>query len=85
MFERCTWFDYCKQAPKLGQSHEDATVFKQSTCPCTQHVISRGGNQWQLRPVTTVPPEVVLKLPTVSNSIILKKRAARKTVTDQAA
>ena len=45
--------------------------FKQSTCPCTQHVISRGGNQWQLRPITTVPPEVVLKLPTVSNSIIL--------------
>ena len=58
--------------------------FKQSTCPCTQHVISRGGNQWQLRPITTVPPEVVLKLPTVSNSIILKKRAAKKTVTDQA-
>ena len=58
--------------------------FKQSTCPCTQHVISRGGNQWQLRPITTVPPEVVLKLPIVSNSIILKKRAAKKTVTDQA-
>ena len=58
--------------------------FKQSTCPCTQHVISRGGNQWQLRPITTVPPEVVLKLPTVSNSIILKKRAAKKIVTDQA-
>ena len=58
--------------------------FKQSTCPCTQHVISRGGNQWQLRPIITVPPEVVLKLPTVSNSIMLKKRAAKKTVTDQA-
>ena len=29
-------------------------------------------------------PEVVLKLPTVSNSFILKKRAAKKTVTDQA-
>ena len=58
--------------------------FKQSTCPCTQHVISRGGNQWQLRPLTTVPPEVVLKLPTLSNSIILKKRAAKKIVTDQA-
>ena len=58
--------------------------FKQSTCLCTQHVISRGGNQWQLRPITTVPPEVVLKLPTLSNSIILKKRAAKKTVTDQA-
>ena len=31
-----------------------------------------------------MPPEVVLKLPTVSNSIILKKRAAKKIVTDQA-
>ena len=40
--------------------------FKQSTCPCNQHVIGRGGNQWQLRPITTVPPEVVLQLPTVS-------------------
>ena len=58
--------------------------FKQSTCPCTQHVIGRGGNPWQLRPITTVPPEVVLKLPTVSNSIILKKRAAKKIATDQA-
>ena len=29
--------------------------FKQSTCPCNQHVIERGGNQWQLRPSTTVP------------------------------
>ena len=58
--------------------------FKQSTCPCTQHVIGRGGNQWQLRPITTVLPEVVLQLPTVSNSTILKKRAAKKIATDQA-
>ena len=58
--------------------------FKQSTCPCNQHVIGRGGNQWQLRPSTTVPPEVVLQLPTVSNSTILKKRAAKKLATDQA-
>ena len=58
--------------------------FKQSTCPCNQHVIGRGGNQWQLRPSTTVPPEVVLQLPTVSNSTILKKRAGKKIATDQA-
>ena len=58
--------------------------FKQSTCPCTQHVIGRGGNQWQLRPITTVPPEVVLQLPTVSSSTILKKKAAKKIATDQA-
>ena len=57
---------------------------KQSTCPCNQHVIGRGGNQWQLRPSTTVPPEVVLQLPTVSNSTILKKRAVKKIATDQA-
>ena len=58
--------------------------FKKSTCPCNQHVIGRGGNQWQLRPSTTVPPEVVLQLPTVSNSTILKRRAAKKIATDQA-
>ena len=52
--------------------------FKQSTCPCKQHVIGRGGNQWQLRPSTTVPPEVILQLPTVSNATILKKRAAKQ-------
>ena len=57
--------------------------FKQSTCPCKQHVIGREGNQWQLRPSTTVPPEIVLQLPTVSNSTILKKRAAKKLATDQ--
>ena len=57
--------------------------FKQSTCPCNQHVIRRGGNQWQLRPSTTVPPEVVLLLPNVSNSTILKKRAVKQVAEDQ--
>ena len=56
--------------------------FKQSTCPCNQHVIRRGGNQWQLRPATTVPPDVVLQLPTVSNTTKLKKRAARQVAED---
>ena len=41
-------------------------------------MIRRGGNQWQLRPATTVPPEVVLQLPTVSNNTILKKIAAKQ-------
>ena len=58
--------------------------FKQSTCPCNQHVIGRGGNQWQLRGSTTVPPEVTLQLPTISNSTILKRRAAKQTDTDEA-
>ena len=57
--------------------------FKQSTCPCNQHVIKRGGNQWQLRPSITVPPEIVLQLPTVSNSTILKKRAVKQVAADQ--
>ena len=57
--------------------------FKQSTCPCNQHVIRRGGNQWQLRPSNTVPPEVVLLLPTVSNSTILMKRAVKQAAEDQ--
>ena len=58
--------------------------FKQSTCPCNQHVIRRGGNQWQLRPATTVPSEVALQLPTVSNTTILKRRAAEQVAEDQA-
>ena len=58
--------------------------FKQSTCPCNQHVIGRGGNQWQLRPATTVLTDVVLQLPTVSNTTILKKRAATQGAEDQA-
>ena len=58
--------------------------FKQSTCPCNQHVTGRGGNQWQLRPATTVPTDVVLKLPTVSNTTILKKRSAKQGAVDQA-
>ena len=58
--------------------------FKQSTCPCNLHVIRRGGNQWQLRPATTVRTDVVLQLPTVSNTTILKKRAAKHDAEDQA-
>ena len=58
--------------------------FKQSTCPCNQHVIGRRGNQWQLRPATIVPTDVVLQLPTVSNTTILKKRVGKQGAEDQA-
>ena len=58
--------------------------FKQSTCPCNLHVVRRGGNQCQLRPATTVPTDVVLQLPTVSNTTILHKRAAKHGAVDQA-
>ena len=58
--------------------------FKQSTCPCNQHMLRRGGNQWQLRPATTVPTDVVLQLPTVSKTTILQKRAAKHGAVDQA-
>ena len=58
--------------------------FKQSTSPCNQHVIGRGGNQWQLRPATTVPADFVLQLPTVSNTTILKRKAAKQGAEDQA-
>ena len=47
-------------------------------------MIRRGGNQWHLRPATTVPPEVVLQLPTVSNTTILRRRAAKQAAEDQA-
>ena len=58
--------------------------FKQSTCPCNQHVVRRGGNQWQLRPATTMPTDVVLQLPTVSKPTILQKRAAEHGALNQA-
>ena len=64
--------------PNLAKAIKVLQWFKQSTCPCKQHVIGRGGNQWQLRPSTTVPPEVTLQLPTVSNATILKRRAAKQ-------
>ena len=47
-------------------------------------MIRRGGNQWQLRLITTVLPQVVLQLPTVSNTTILKSRAAKQVAEDQA-
>ena len=58
--------------------------FKQSTCPCNQHVVRRRGNQWQLRPATTVPTDVILQLPTVSKPTILQKRTAKHCALDQA-
>ena len=50
--------------------------FKQSTCPCSQHAVRRGGTVWQLRPSTAVPIYVVLQLPATSNSKILWRRRA---------
>ena len=45
--------------------------FKQSTCPCNQHAVRRGGQVWQLRPSNAVPTDVVLQLPATSSSKIL--------------
>ena len=50
--------------------------FKQSTCPCNQHAVRRGGQVWQLRPATVVPTDVVLQLPAISTSQLLQKRKA---------
>ena len=50
--------------------------FKQSTCPCNQHAVRRGGQVWQLRPSNAVPTDVVLQLPATSNSKILQRRKA---------
>ena len=50
--------------------------FKQSTCPCNQHAVRRGGKVWQLRPSNAVPTDVVLQLPTTGNSKILQRRKA---------
>ena len=50
--------------------------FKQSTCPCNQHAVRRGGQVWQLRPSTAVPADVVLQLPAISTSQLLQRRKA---------
>ena len=50
--------------------------FKQSTCPCNQHAVRRGGQVWQLRPSNAVPTDVVLQLPATSSSKILQRRKA---------
>ena len=50
--------------------------FKQSTCPCNQHAVRKGGKVWQLRPSNAVPTDVVLQLPATGNSKILQRRKA---------
>ena len=50
--------------------------FKQSTCPCNQHAVRRGGQVWQLRPSTAVPIDIVLQLPAISTSQLLQRRKA---------
>ena len=50
--------------------------FKQSTCPCNQHAVRRGGQIWQLRPSNAVPTDVVLQLPATSTSKLLLRRKA---------
>ena len=50
--------------------------FKQSTFPCNQHAVRRGGQVWQLRPSTAVPTDVVLQLPATSTSKLLQGRKA---------
>ena len=50
--------------------------FKQSTCPCNQHAVTRGGKVWQLKPSNAVPTDVVLQLPATGNSKILQRRKA---------
>ena len=50
--------------------------FKQSTCPCNQHAVRRGGKVWQLRPSNAVPIDVILQLPATGNFKILQRRKA---------
>ena len=41
----------------LDKAMKKLQWFKQSTCPCNQHAVRRGGQVWQLRPSITVPPD----------------------------
>ena len=41
----------------LDKAMKKLQWFKQSTCPCNQHAVRRGGQIWQLRPSITAPPD----------------------------
>ena len=41
----------------LNKAMKTLQWFKQSTCPCNQHAVRRGGQIWQLRPSITAPPD----------------------------
>ena len=41
----------------LDKAMKKLQWFKQSTCPCNQHAVRRGGQIWQLRPSITTPPD----------------------------
>ena len=68
----------------LGKAMKTLQWFKELTCPCTQHAVRRGGQQWQLRPTSTVPSEIILHLPTISTPTILQRRKAKQDVLEQA-
>ena len=71
------------QTLDLEKAMKTLQWFKESTCPCTQHAVRRGGKQWQLRPISTVPSEVILQLPSISNPTILQRRKAKQNALDQ--
>ena len=68
----------------LEKAKKTLQWFKESTCPCTQHAVRRGGKQWQLRPTSTVPSEIILQLPIISTQTILQRRKAKQDVLEQA-
>ena len=72
------------KALDLEQDMKTLQWFKESTCPCTQHAVRRGGKQWQLRPTSTVPSEIILQLPTISTPTILQRRKTKQDVLEQA-
>ena len=75
MSEKCSWIAVCEQDSGFRGGHENVTMV-QSTCPCNQHAVRRGGKVWQLRPSNAVPTDVILQLPATGNSKILQRRKA---------
>ena len=68
----------------LEKARKTLQWFKLPTCPYTQHAVRRGGKQWQLRPTSTVPSEIIPQLPTISTPTILQRRKAKQDVLEQA-
>ena len=75
---------YVNKTLDLEKAMKTLQWFKVSTCPCTQHAVRMGGKQWQLRPTSTVPSEIILQLPAISTPTILQRRKAKQDVLEQA-
>ena len=84
MFEECSGIDFCEQDLGLREGHENIAMVQRINISMYPTCSQRGGKQWQLRPTSTVPSEIILQLPTSCTPTILQRRKAKQDVLEQA-